>query len=201
MSATVPIRIELPEQLVGERVIVRPWRESDARSLFDAIDESREHLEPWMPWVEANQNPDDTLAYVRGAHARWLTREDLAVAIVERDSGRVVGGSGLHRINWPLRTFEIGYWVAATCEGRGYTSETVQLLTRMCFDDLDANRVEIRMDTRNSRSERVAQRLGFVWEGTLRRALAAPDGAPVNVHVYALLPDEYAALPWATPHG
>ena len=197
MIDTPPILVDLPEELAGERVIVRPWGERDARGLFDAIDESREHLEPWMPWVDANRNPDDALAYIRGARARWLTREDLAVAIVERASGQIVGGSGLHRINWPCRLFEIGYWVSVTCEGRGYVTETVQLLSRLCFDELEANRVEIRMDTRNARSERVAQRLGFTREGTLRRAFPSPGGAPVDVHVYSLLPEEYAAAPWA----
>jgi RimJ/RimL family protein N-acetyltransferase len=198
MDDLPPILVDLPEQLVGERVIVRPWDEADARGLFDAIDESREHLGPWMPWVDATRNPDDSLTYIRGARAHWLKREDLPVAIVERATGRIVGGSGLHRIKWQIRSFEIGYWVTVDCEGRGYVSETVTLLTRLCFDGLDANRVEIRMDVRNARSERVAQRLGFVREGTLRRALPSPGGKPADVHVYALLAEEYAALPWAT---
>lgn len=198
MPDVEPLLIDLPDELVGDRVIVRPWAEADADELWDAIDSSREHLEPWMPWVDRYHNPDNALEYCRRSRARWLLREDLAVAIVERSSGRAVGGSGLHRTDWKFRLFEIGYWIRQDREGRGYVTETVQLLACLAFDELDANRVELRIDTRNVRSLRVAERLGFVLEGTLRRKLPAPDGTPADMHVLALLPEEYRALPWAT---
>ncbi|HZO29291.1 MAG TPA: GNAT family N-acetyltransferase [Chloroflexota bacterium] len=198
MAEVQPILIDLPEELVGERVIVRPWAEADSDDLWDAIDNSREHLEAWMPWVDRYHNPDDALEYTRRSRARWLLREDLSMAIVEKSTGQVVGGSGMHRPDWKFRLFEIGYWIRQDRQGRGYVSETVQLLTRLAFDQLDANRVELRIDTRNIRSLRVAERLGFVLEGTLRRKLPAPDGTPADMHVLALLPEEYRLLPWAT---
>src|SRR5436190_11434134 len=129
--------------------------------------------------------PDDAVEYCRRSYARWLLREDLAVALVERATDRVVGGSGLQRIDWQYRLFEIGYWLREDAEGHGYASETVQLLTRMAFDDLDANRVELRIDTTNVRSLRVAERLGFVLEGTLRRRMPGPGDMPGDMHVLA----------------
>ena len=197
MPAPSPLLIALPDELNGPRVCLRPYRLDDAAPLWTAVRESREHLEPWMPWVHDYQEPDDVREYLVRAQARWQLREDLAVAIVERTSARLLGGSGLHWINWPLRTFEIGYWLRLGSEGQGFASEAVQLLTRLAFDSLDANRVEIRIDTRNARSRRVAERLGFVLEGTLRRATADVYGRPANVHVFALLPEEYWRLPWA----
>jgi RimJ/RimL family protein N-acetyltransferase len=193
-----PILIDLPEELVGDLVIVRPWAEADSSGLWDAVDNSREHLEAFMPWVDRYHNPDDALEYTRRSRARWLLREDLSVAIVERQTGRIVGGSGLHRIDWGIRAFEIGYWIRQDAEGRGYVTETVQLLTRLAFDELNANRVELRIDTRNIRSLRVGERLGFVLEGTLRRKLPAADGTAADLHVLALLPEEYQTLPWST---
>jgi RimJ/RimL family protein N-acetyltransferase len=198
MAVVDPISIDLPDQLVGERVIVRPWDDADADGLWAAIDSSREHLGPWMTWLDQNRDPNNALEYCRRSRARWLLREDLAVAIVERGTGRIVGGGGMHRIDWTYRLFEIGYWVRQDAEGRGYASETVQLLARLAFDELDANRVELRIDTRNVRSLRVADRLGFVLEGTLRRKMPAPGGSPTDMHVLALLPDEYRQLPWAS---
>jgi len=192
-----PLLIDLPDELIGNLVIVRPWEEEDSDDLWDAIDNSREHLEAWMPWVDRYRNPDNALEHTRRSRARWLMREDLSVAIVERATGRIVGGSGLHRIDWKYRLFEIGYWVRRESEGRGYATETVQLLTRLAFDLLDANRVELRIDARNIRSLRVAERVGFVLEGTLRRKFPAPDGTPGDMHVLALLPEEYQALPWS----
>jgi RimJ/RimL family protein N-acetyltransferase len=198
MTSQPPILLKLPETLEGQRVMLRPWRRGDGRALWGAIDESRDHLAPWMPWLDDTRNPDDSEEYAIRAGAHWSLREDLAVGIFERESGRVLGGSGLHRIDWTLRRFEIGYWLREDAEGHGYALETAQLLTRLAFDVLEACRVEIRMDTANVRSRRVPERLGFRLEATLRQAMAAPDGTPVDVHVFALLGDEYLALPWAS---
>ncbi len=199
MPSIPPLLVHLPERLVGERVIVRPWEEADGPGLWDAIDHSREHLEAWMPWVDRYHNPDDALAYTRRARAYWLLRDDLPVAIVEKATGRIVGGSGLHKPDWTYRLFEVGYWLRANAEGHGYATETVQLLTRMAFDTLEANRVEVRVDVDNTRSCAVVERLDFVLEGTLRRKMWSPRGVPADMHVYALIEREYHERSWATP--
>jgi len=48
--------IPLFEELRGERVLVRPYRESDAQALFEAVAESRDHLRPWLPFADAHQS-------------------------------------------------------------------------------------------------------------------------------------------------
>jgi RimJ/RimL family protein N-acetyltransferase len=142
---------------------------------------------------------NDARVSIARMQASWLLHEDLPVGVFELRNGRLLGGSGLHRINWNIRTFEIGYWLRRSAHGYGYMTEAVQLLTRMAFDTLAANRVEIRMDTRNTRSEQVPKRLGFVLEGTLRNNIPDMAGQPRDTHIYALIPDEYRRLPWASP--
>lgn len=195
MSAS-PILTPLPDQLTGPHVLVRPFREGDAQSLWEAVDESREHLRPWLPWVDVYSSVADARISIARFQARWLLREDLVVGVFEHGSGRLLGGSGLHRIDWEARTFEIGYWLRSSAEGRGYMSEAVQLLTILAFDHLQGNRVEIRMDTRNGRSRRIPERLGFVHEGTLRDNALAVDGSLRSSHIYALTADDYRALEW-----
>jgi len=85
------------------------------------------------------------------------------------------------------RTFEIGYWINPHHEGRGYVTETVQALTDYAFDALHAERVEIRLDPTNSRSQAVPQRLNFVYEGTLRRNILSTDGTHRDTEIYAMI--------------
>lgn len=195
-SPPSPILIPVPEQVVGPRFRLRPYLPEDAPALYEAIDESREHLAPWLPWVDRHTSPDDSREFVARARAWWLLRQDLIVGIFECEGGRLLGGSGLHRINWDIRAFEIGYWLRRTAEGQGYMRETVQLLTRLAFDTLEANRVEIRMDPRNVRSRSVAEKLGFVLEGTLRNSMADPQGIPRDQHIFALTTEDYRSQPF-----
>jgi RimJ/RimL family protein N-acetyltransferase len=171
-----PILIEVPEVLAGTRVLVRPYRPGDGQAIFEAIDESRTHILPWMPWGQFHTDPQSTEAQVRKWIARWIVREDMPVGMFELHTGRYLGGSGLHRIDWDVRSFEIGYWIRKSAEGNGYVTEAVQLLSDMAFEALAANRVFIRCAVDNHRSAAVPQRLGFVEEGVLRASIVDADG-------------------------
>jgi RimJ/RimL family protein N-acetyltransferase len=63
------------------------------------------------------------------------------------------------------------------------------------FEQLGANRIEIRCDARNSRSRRVAERAGYRLEAELKNDIRAPDGLLRNTLIYALFPDEYRGSP------
>lgn len=189
-----PTLVPLPDELRSARVVLRPYRPGDAEAMFAAIDESREHLRPWLPWVDRHATVEDTRDFCARAAARWLTREDLPVAVFDATDGRYLGGSGLHRFSFRDGTYEIGYWLRRSAEGRGYMRETVTLLTGFAFEGLAANRVEIRCDERNERSRRVAERLGFTLEGRLRNTVLDADGQPRNTLVFSLIPEEYAAV-------
>ncbi len=197
MSTRPPVSIDLFDALRGRRVLVRPFRAADAPAVWAAIEESREHLAKWMPWVQHLWSLADERAALAGVRARWRTREDLTVGIFDRRTGALLGGTGLHRINWALRVFEIGYWIRRTAEGSGYVTEAVALLVRYAFDRLGAHRVEIRMDPRNVRSRRVPERLGFVFEGILRRSAPDVHGAPSDRCIFALIREDYLRLAWA----
>jgi RimJ/RimL family protein N-acetyltransferase len=121
--------------------------------------------------------------------ARYLLREDLVMFIFERDvlgrEGRFLGGTGLHRIDWALRSFEIGYCRRSGCGGQGYITEAARALARLAFDRLATRRVEIRTDDANTASWKVAERAGFTLEALLRGDSLTPLGELRSTRVYA----------------
>jgi RimJ/RimL family protein N-acetyltransferase len=196
MAPLPQVLVDLPEALIGPRVVVRPYAEAEAGVVSHAVEESRATLARWMPWAKQYQSPEDYLVSIRRWRANWLLREDLVMGIFDRQNGGLLGGTGLHRIDWTIRRFEIGYWLRDAYVGKGYVSEAVQVLTRFAFDRLAANRVEIRMDVRNARSRAVPVRLGFVHEGCLRRALPDVEGQPRDIDVFAVVREDYERLSW-----
>jgi RimJ/RimL family protein N-acetyltransferase len=121
--------------------------------------------------------------------ARFAQRSDLPMFVFARatdgSTGRLIGGTGLHRFDWQVPRFEVGYWVRRSEQGRGLISEAVQTLVRFAFDALQARRVEIRMSSTNLRSRAVAERCGFTLEGVLRQDSIGVDGAPRDTVVYS----------------
>ncbi len=187
-----PILRDLPTEIHGARVLIRPPLPGDGAAIWEATEESREQLKPWMPWVAETKTPADSERYARQAHARWITREDLPLTIWERTTGRYLGGTGFHRIRWDVRAFEIGYWLRTSAVGHGYMTESVRLLCRFAFETLSANRLEIRCDVHNQRSAAVPRRLGFIHEARLRNDGHGADGSVRDTFVFAMIPADYA---------
>ncbi len=185
---TDPILLDIPDQFETERLIIRAPRAGDGPACNAAIRESLDELRPWMPWAEPVPSVEDTETVHRRAAARWLTREELPLALFRKEDGLFVGGSGLHRIDWSVPRMEIGYWIRTSLSGQGYITEAVNGITAFAFDVLGAQRLEIRCDARNRRSAAVAQRAGFTLEGRLHHHMKAPDGSLRDTLVYARFP-------------
>lgn len=188
-----PILLDLPDEFLGERVLVRPLRPGDGATVWEAVEESREQIAQWLPWVEKMRGPADCEEAARLGSARWQTREDLMVSVWDKASGHYLGGSGLHRIDWSVPAFEIGYWLRTSAWGQGFVAETVQVLCRFAFETLGANRMEIRCDGPNARSIAVPRRLGFVQEATLRNNCRDGRGELRDTLIFAMTPNDYAA--------
>jgi ribosomal-protein-serine acetyltransferase len=184
-----PLLIDVPERIETERLVLRPPRRGDGALVNDAVRVSLGELSPWMPWAGTMPSSDESEIHCRRQQARFILREDFALLIFLRQAdgneGELVGGTGLHRVDWSLRRFEIGYWRKTGCEGRGYLTEAVRAVARLAFDVLGARRVEIRMDDNNAPSWRLAERAGFTLEAILRFDAATPQGEPRSTRVYA----------------
>lgn len=184
-----PVLIDIPERLDGERTVLLMPRAGLGAELAIVITQSLSHLRPWMPWAQEAPTAESSETVVRRMQADFIARRDLCFHIFARrpdgSPGRLLGGTGLHRIDWDLRRFEIGYWIRPEAAGQGHVSEAVHALTVLAFDRLAARRVEIRCDPRNLKSRAVAQRCGFELEGVLRNDMLGVDGAPRDTAIYA----------------
>jgi RimJ/RimL family protein N-acetyltransferase len=186
---TDPLLFDIPERLDGERTVLLAPRAGMGAEMAVVITQSLSHLRPWMIWAQQAPTAESAEMVVRRMQADFITRRDLCFHLHARRAdgspGRLLGGTGLHRIDWELRKFEIGYWIRPDASGRGHVGEAVRLLTALAFDRLAARRVEIRCDERNARSRVVAERAGFALEGVLRCDALGVDGSPRDTAVYA----------------
>jgi RimJ/RimL family protein N-acetyltransferase len=175
----------LPDRLVTRRLVVRVARPGDGAAFNEAVLESLPALSPWLGWVHPPPSLEQSEFSCRRAYARFLLNEDLMALFFLRDSGVLVGGSGLHHANWKLRHFEVGYWGRTRYAGQGFITEGVQALTDHALLSLKATRVSLTTDERNAASWRLAERAGFELEGTLRNERLDLAGGLRSTRVYA----------------
>jgi RimJ/RimL family protein N-acetyltransferase len=172
--AAPPERIELP----GGLALVRTRRERAASAVV-AINESLEHLRPWMAWAAEPATEEGLYTFFAAAEEQWDQRRDFGFSIVDAEDS-VVGGCGLHARIGP-DGLEIGYWVHVDRAGKGVATAAARALTEAAFGIDGIQRVRIQCEDVNVRSARVPEKLGYTFDGVRVPEDGPCSGRPTQV--------------------
>jgi RimJ/RimL family protein N-acetyltransferase len=149
-------------------------------------------------WTYLMERPR-TLEQMRG----WIERallvqrsgRELPFAIVEVATGRAIGSTRYEEILPSHRSLEIGWtWLGRPWQRTLCNTQCKYMLLRHAFEVLGAVRVQMKADTRNLRSIAAIERIGAVYEGTLRRNRILPDGFVRDSAYYSVIREEWPGV-------
>jgi RimJ/RimL family protein N-acetyltransferase len=164
MTPIDPLLLDIADSFDSERLTIRVPRAGDGPGVNAAVVESLDTLRPWMPWAQTAPTQAESEANCRKARGQFILRQDITLRLYLRGTDTVVGSSGLHRIDWSVPKFEIGYWISLPFQRKGFATEAVQAIARFAFDQLNAKRLEICVNGANAASRGVAEKCGFELE-------------------------------------
>ena len=176
------------------RLVVRWYTREDVEATYEVINASRGELWPWLPWSkDAHKTKQDTQAFIeRTIKARAVAApEDLTMAIADRVTGKVVGGTGLHRPRVDQHCWEVGYWMGTPHAGKGYCTEAVAHLLSAAFSTWQIRRIRICCAAQNAASVRVIEKLGARLEARFVDERWVEDRGWCDALEYALLDREW----------
>ena len=173
------------------RVRLRPFEERDLDGVVAAC---RDDQIQRFTRVPAGYDEADGRAFISGASGRRLRGESLELAIAASDDDRLLGAIGLVMDVYDPGRGEVGYWVAPAARGAGVAAAALALLARWALTAGGLARLDLQASVANPASIRVAERCGFVREGTLRRAWHRSP-AREDMAMFSLLPDDLPAPP------
>jgi ribosomal-protein-serine acetyltransferase len=175
---------------LDDQTEIRLLRIDDADVVYDVTVRNREHLAPWMSWMDSVIDVSDTYAFLRTAEKEAYEHTSFKAGIWRGKD--LLGAIDLHDIDWANGHARIGYWLDKDETGRGIMTHSVRALAEYAFEALDLHRLEIHVATSNHRSRRVPERLGFTMEGVLRDVQRL-RGSFVDHALYALIRDDARA--------
>jgi RimJ/RimL family protein N-acetyltransferase len=175
----------IPDSFETERLIIRSPLPEDYKIMNEAVVESIAELGQWLSWAKSPPSLEESERDCRRMRAKYITQEDLAMFLILKADNSFAGGIGLHRIDWSVPKFEIGYWCRTRYQGKGFITEATAGLTKFAFEQLGARRIEIRMDEQNLKSKAVPERLGFRLEGRFINDALNMQSVPRNTLIYA----------------
>jgi RimJ/RimL family protein N-acetyltransferase len=141
-----------------------------------------DRLRLWEPWANDEQTIESTERYTKHQLDQFVDGTVIPAMIV--DHGIPIGSASL-RLDRYLLIAELGYWIDRDAEGRGIVGRACSALIDHAIAH-GMRRIEIRTAATNDRSRRVAERLGFQREGTLRSALPIGE-TRLDVAVFGLV--------------
>ena len=146
--------------LETERIILRPWEETDAEECYKYAKDPM--VGPPCGWP----------VHTDVEHSRQVIRDVLmdpeTFAIVLKETGLPVGSIGLHRNDVAKKEdeLELGFWIGAPYWGQGLVPEAAREILRYAFEDLKLNRVWCCYYEGNEKSKRAQEKLGFKYQWT-----------------------------------
>ena len=170
---------------VDKNIVLKQLELTDTPDIFNTIDTQREHLGPWLPFVETTKQLSDTHAFVESVVNSPKDRLEYTFTI--RVNGRMAGLIGFKATDRANKKTEIGYWLSRDFLGRGIMSRSVSTLCDFAFRELDMNRIQIKCALANTPSRNIPQRLGFRLEGIERAGELLTGGVFTDLAVYSRL--------------
>jgi RimJ/RimL family protein N-acetyltransferase len=171
--------------LETQRLILRPWREEYAESLYEYARDPCVGPAAGWPVHTSVENSREIIRDVLSAEGTF--------AVVLRETGEAVGSVGLmvgakSNLDLPADEAEIGYWIGVPFWGRGYITEAARELIRYAFDERGIKTLWCGWFDGNEQSRRVAEKCGFKLVRTEEKYWSLID-LTVTQHIASITKD------------
>ena len=174
--------------LENETVLLRPLDKVDVQGILEAVN----FPEIWLHMSTAMENIEDVNGFVDNALAMKEKKKEFPFVIVDKGSGQIIGSTRFMDIGDKHKRLEIGttwlipaYWRTAINTGCKY------LLLQYCFEILKLQRVQIKTDHENYRSQKAIERIGAIKEGVLRNHMIRKDGTIRHTVMYSITKEDW----------
>ena len=181
LDEPIPLSTGYPEP-----VELRRLGSADADAFARHVAADERHLGEHLPWPEVTNTPEGAADWL----GKYERQENGRVLVGGAWSGdELIGGALLLHYDATYANVELGVWVVSAAEGTGVASAACRELIRVARDDLRAQRIEWQAAVDNTRSRRLAEKLGFTHEGSLR-SIYELRGRRHSIDVLSLIGEE-----------
>lgn len=148
-----------------DRLILRRMKPTDADDMFEYA--KRQDVTEFLRWYP-HQSIRYTSDYLKYVSARYKLGDFYDWAVIEKESGKMIGTCGFTSFDLPHDCAEIGYVLNPDFHGRGYATEAAKRVIDFGFTELNLHRIEAKFMKENTASLHVMEKLGMTLEGYRR---------------------------------
>lgn len=184
MNNTKNTSIFLIQPIESERLIIRTLRMSDLQDCFALTSDA--HVMSKTVALTKHTSLNECSDYLKQIIDAYEHNNAAWWAVTEKNTDRVIGFCGYVNYAPHFNRAELGYLIAYEQWNKGYGTEACKAVIKYGFMGMQLHRVEATVDTENSASIRVLEKLGMQREGLLRERVLC-NGEYRDRYMYGLL--------------
>jgi len=174
--------------LENDVVLLKPLEHEDMQGLLEAAS----YPEIWSHMPTTIEKREDVNNFVENALLTRNGKTEFPFVIVDKQSGNIIGSTRYMDIDDKHQRLEIGYtWLTPAYWRTAINTHCKYLLLLYCFEYLHLQRVQIKTDHENIRSQRAIERIGATKEGILRNHMIRKDGTIRHTVMYSITIEEW----------
>jgi len=170
---------------VDTEIELRQLDQSDSVDIFNTIDNQRDYLGKWLPFVAYTKEISDTEKFVNSVVNAPEDRFEYVFAI--RKFNEFIGLIGFKDTDKQNKKTEIGYWLSEKYQKQGIVTKSVDKLCDFAFNKQGINRIQIKCAVENMSSKNIPKKLGFKFEGIERQGELLTGDFYTDLEVYSKL--------------
>ncbi|PIC79441.1 GNAT family N-acetyltransferase [Sporosarcina sp. P18a] len=177
--------------LQGVQVTLRPMKKDDVEALYGVAQDER----IWTHMTISMKTRYDMEKYIQAALSAKELGSEYPFVIIHNESNKIIGSTRLMDIALAHKRLEIGNtWLHPEFWQTSINTECKYLLFTHCFEELQMNRVQMKTDHENIRSQRAIERIGAIREGVLRNHMIRIDGTIRHTVMFSVTKEQWASV-------
>lgn len=186
-----PALYEIDTAVLGEKVLVRRWREGDGKVFYELTAENSSSIREYFPFLAYDlSNIEKSELYVRKMLIQWLKQKSFSFGIWDKVEMNLVGYLDISR-KVPEKIGALRFFITKNRMGEGLMSDTLSVMIPYFFNQLLLDKITIQGSTEDFTLPSLARKFGFLREGELRGEIYKQSGDRGDVWVYGLLKNMY----------
>lgn len=174
--------------LSGIHVTLRSMEENDVYALYDAAQDEQ----IWTYMIDPMHTLKDMKNYIEVALMAKKHGNELPFVIIQNETNKIIGSTRFMDISIAHKRLEIGHtWLNPEFWRTSINTECKYLLLTYCFEELKLNRVQLKTDQKNIRSQKAIERMGAEKEGVLRNHMIRKDGTLRHSVMFSVIKEDW----------
>ena len=176
-----------------KNLVIKHVDEDEFESFFRLVDKNRQRLVRYFPNTMMEiQHVDQARVYLKACESDRIAKTRFAFGVYVNE--KLSGWISIKNIETQIKKCELGYYMDASCQGQGHMSRTLDEILRFSFQTLKMNKIFLRIDKKNLGSIRVAEKAGFLHEGSLREEFKIETGKLIDVEYFGILERDWICM-------